>query len=193
MIKAGYVRVSEILGQWKRYDGINPVILQNKANLGTAVHESIAAHQDDIHLQVPEEAKGYFDSYLLWHDTVKPKLQSLGRLYCDKLMITGEVDSLVQMPHSEEWAIIDWKTCAQSDETIWKLQGQFYHYLCSSNSIEISKSFYFVQLMKDGKMPKVREYKSSSPLLNVCMSAYICHRYLNGVDQKTVDQSKCSL
>lgn len=188
MIKPGYIRVSEILGQWDRFGAIDKQVLEAKAQLGTAVHEAIKAHQECIHLGVPENAFGYFESYLKWYEVTKPQIKPMERLYCDKLMITGELDALVSFVGGGMPIIVDWKCTAAIDDLHWQLQGCWYHYLCQANSIEVDDRILFVQLQKDGSAPKVREYKRSSHLMNVCMSAYICYRYLNKIDQKSPNQ-----
>lgn len=185
MIRPGFIRVSEILGQWNRFEGINKDVLHAKAELGTAVHEAIKAHQECIHLAVPENAFGYFESYLKWLETASPLIHPGERLYCNKLKITGELDALVTFAGDKSSpVIVDWKCTAAIDDLHWQLQGCWYHYLCQANSIEVNDRILFVQLQKDGSAPKVREYKRSSHLMNVCMSAYICYRYLNKIDQK---------
>ena len=118
-------------------------------------------------------------------------METLGRLYCDTLKITGEIDALIKVGNS--LCLVDWKTSATANDKLWKLQGAFYQYLLKANGHEISPTFYFVQLDKEGNMPNVKVYQGSTELTNVCMSAYICHKYLNKVDKKSQDQSKCSL
>lgn len=187
MIKPGYTRVSEILGQWPQFEGVKPEVLAKKCALGTEVHEAIMGFHNDIHLPVGEDAQGYYDSFMKWHILCKYPMQSIGRLYCETLKITGEIDAIIKV--GEAWCLVDWKTCATANEKMWKLQGQFYQYLMKANGHELSTAFYFVKLDKDGGMPTVKVYESSKEIMNVCMSAYICHKYLNKVDRKSQDQS----
>jgi hypothetical protein len=181
-IKPGYTRVSEILAQWEDYVGVEKSVLERKAALGTQVHEAIMGFHEGIYLPVSPEAQGYFESFKLWQQRSKPKLQAIGRLYCEKLKITGEIDALCtfdpgQQP-SQETFVLDWKTTAMINESRWKLQGQFYHYLCKANGLPIGERFMFIQLQKDGSYPKVKVYDTSKELLNVCMSAYVCYKYM---------------
>lgn len=180
-IKPGYTRVSEILSQWDDYEGVEKSVLEKKAALGTEVHEAIMGVHEDIYLPFSEEAQGYMDSFLKWKEQATPQLVSIGRLYCDKLKITGELDCLCKIKGSDEWIIADWKTTAVLNEKRCKLQGQFYYYLFQSNNIDMryAPKFMFIQLKKDGAFPTVKVYDTSKELMNVCMSAYICYKYWN--------------
>ncbi len=180
-IKEGYIRVSEILSQWNRFGKIKKEVLEHKAEIGTNVHEAIKAHQQGYSFPL-EEGRGYFDSFYKWYfDTSFETIYFGTRFYCERLFITGEVDSIIRFPHSKKLVLIDFKTSASQDELFWQLQGQFYHYLCTQAEIELDDKFMFIQLDKEGKMPKVHTFKSSSSLMNVCMSAYICYKYLNRI------------
>lgn len=181
-IKPGYIRVSEILGQWNRFANIKEEVLKRKAAIGTAIHEAIAASYEDIYLPV-FQGKEYLQSFWKWLQASKAEICFGGqRYYCDILKITGEVDAVVKFPNESVPVLIDWKTSATKDELYWKLQGQFYIYLCAQNGVTLSERFLFIQLDKDGGMPKVHEFNTSRSLMNVCMSAYVCYKYMNRVD-----------
>lgn len=183
-IKPGYIRVSEILSQWDRFGNVNAEVLQAKSKLGTEVHEAITAHHHDIAFPITR-GEGYFTSYQKWIEISEfSTFYESRRFYCEKLKVTGEIDAIGTFPGSENLVLIDFKTSASKDNLFWQLQGQFYHYLCLTNEIKISDRFLFVQLHKDGNAPKVHEYKCSNSLMNICMSAYICYKYLNGLDVK---------
>lgn len=189
-IKPGYTRVSEILAQWDDYEGVEKSILEKKAALGTSVHEAIMGFHENIHLPVAEEAQGYYDSFLQWYNVNKYPMEAVGRLYCETLKITGEIDAIIKV--GSAWCLVDWKTTAAKNPKKWKLQGQFYHYLMSTNKKEISSVYYFIQLKKDGSFPTVEVYETDKQIMNVCMSAYICYKYMNKVDGKSQPDSKCS-
>lgn len=181
-IKPGYIRVSEILAQWDRFGHIQKETLANKAALGTQVHEAINAYANNYHLPLTL-GEGYFQSFAQWIETSQASIvHHSKRLYCDKLKITGEIDALIQFPGCDELILVDWKTAHSSDDLFWQLQGQFYAYLCKFNGIDLGSRFLFIQLDREGNLPKVREYKSSSSLMNVCMSAFICYKYINRLD-----------
>lgn len=181
-IKPGYIRVSQILSQWDRFSHVKEDVLKKKTELGTNVHEAISAHMDDFSLPL-EKGKEYIESFLKWQkETNFEIIYKSTRFYCDFLKITGEVDAIGRFPESKQLILVDFKTSASIDKTYWPLQGQFYHYLCKVNEIKISPSILFLQLNKEGKMPKAEEFKASDNLMNVCMSAYVCYKYINHLD-----------
>jgi hypothetical protein len=188
MIKPGYIRVSQILGQWDRFGGINEEVLKKKCALGTEVHDAIKAHHQDVALPVAG-GEGYFESFDNWFTASGVTIHTFAeRMYCDKLKLTGEIDAIVRFSGSDELVIVDWKTSSASDDLYWKLQGQFYHYLCTVNEIKVGPRFLFIKLDKQGKLPKVREYQVSSSLMNICISAYTCYKYLNKLDVNCPNQ-----
>jgi hypothetical protein len=179
-IKPGYTRVSSILGQWDTFGHIDPVVLQNKCNIGTRVHETIDAHHKNIYLPLDNAAKGYFDSYVRWEEVVKPNvIKNEERYYCDKLMITGQVDAIITFPGDGRLVLIDYKTSAQESPKTWPLQACFYHYLASQAGVELSDRLIFIKLDKTGQMPKIYEYQYSRQLWDVCLAAWTTYRYRN--------------
>lgn len=182
-IKEGYIRVSQILAQWDRFSNVKPEVLEAKTILGSDVHEAIYAHENQIGVMLEDKPYGYFKSFLEWEKISGAKfIKNATRFYDDNMKITGEVDGIIKFPESEELLLIDFKTSATQDDLIWPLQGQFYYHLCLLNNIIISKRFLFIQLNKNGEMPKIREYKASGKLMNVCISAYNCYQYMNKLD-----------
>ncbi len=179
-IKHGYTRVSEILNQWDRFGHINKDVLENKAAIGTRVHEAIKNHHDGMYTPLDAAASGYFDSYIKWEEENKPKLiQSEVRYYCDNMMITGQIDALVKIEGEESPVLVDYKTSAQENAKIWPLQAAFYHYLVSSSGLDISNKLIFVKLDKKGNLPKICEYTYNKTLWDICVSAWKCYKYLN--------------
>lgn len=179
-MKDGYTRVSDILSQWNRFAHIPKHIVARKAELGTKVHEYIQMWACDAFFASDDEVMGYLNSYIAWEKMVHPKMVRMEeRYYCDELMITGQCDAVVQFPYSDELVIIDYKTSASIDDKFWRMQGAFYHYLVSNSGLKISPRYLFLQLDKNGKMPKVREYEFSEKMWGYCMAALTSYRYLN--------------
>ncbi len=136
----GYLRVSEILARLQNFDAIDPEVLDNKAKIGTNVHNAIL--QDtagDFPLLETQRASAYFGSYLMWKKKEKPvfKMQ-VPRLYCNDLMITGEIDGLIETNRHQSPVLIDWKCSASANEEIWNMQAHFYWYLLERNGITAS-------------------------------------------------------
>lgn len=180
-IKAGYTRVTEILGQWHKYDHIDPFVLANKASIGTMVHEEIEAFEKTIQREpLPQSAQGFFDSYKKWRKSFPyPFIHQETRLYDEDLKITGQFDAIVDIPESKTKHLIDFKCTAQADHKIWPLQAAFYWLLSKSNGIQLSPVCYFIKLDKEGFMPTVLTYHIDSTRISTAMAAYQTYKYLN--------------
>ena len=186
-IRSGYLRVSEILSRLRDRTQINQLVLQDKADIGTEVHHNIHMHCLDIpveHKMYPvrnpmsgqiyreeRRGEGYFKSYLKWEDAVKPvyKHQEL-RLYDDELMITGQVDAVIDGGVDGTY-LLDFKCSYKADEDIWKMQAHFYWYLLSMNNLHLScdPAMCFLQLKKDGLMPEEYHFEFDEDILSQCI------------------------
>lgn len=179
-IKAGYTRVSSILGQWDKFGHIDKSILEAKCTLGTGVHNHIQNRCDGIVTPPDIWEQGYVDSWESWVSITEPHFAHTElRLYDNTLKITGAIDAIIQLPGSKELIIVDYKTSATPSPKSWALQGNFYHYLCRQNGLELGDRILFLQLKKTGKSPKLFEYQYTKEMWSICMSAYNCYRYLN--------------
>lgn len=165
-----YLRVSEILGRLQDFSKIDPEVLAEKCRIGTNVHESILQDSlGDFPLLETERAAAYFGSYAIFKAKEKPtyKMQ-VPRLYDDELMITGEIDGLVEGSLNVPY-IIDWKCSANANEEIWEMQAHFYWYLLKSNNIEIAPNMKWVNLRvrktwEEGKCgEKIARYHAAKP------------------------------
>lgn len=177
-IKEGYTRVSSILQQWDTFGHIDKEVLARKAALGTRVHEAIDDHHEGIYTPLEYAEAGYFDSYCKWEEEVKPKIiHNEARYYCDKLMITGQVDAIIEMPGDKLPVLVDYKTSANESPKMWPLQACYYYYLAKENGVELSTRLIFLKLDRAGDFPKVCEYRYSKKLWEVCLSAWTTYRY----------------
>lgn len=178
-IKKGYTRISSILQQWDTFGHIDKTMLMNKAELGTRVHEAIDSHHKGLFVPLDDKANWYFESYMRWEKSVKPKLvRNEERYYCDKLMITGQIDALIEIPGETKPVLVDYKTSANESAKMWPLQACFYHYLVTQSGLDISDRLIFMKLDKTGAMPKLFEYKYSKQLWHVCEAAWLTYTYL---------------
>jgi len=179
-IKQGYTRVSSILGQWDTFGHIDKAVLQNKADLGTRVHEAIDNHHKGLFVPLDDKANWYFESYIRWDRLTNAKIvKNEERYYCDKLMITGQIDALIELPGESKPVLVDYKTSANESPKIWPLQACFYHYLVTQTGLDISDRLIFLKLDKNGELPKVYEYKYTKQLWSICHSAWLTYTYLN--------------
>lgn len=178
-IKEGYTRVSAIISQWDKISHIDPIVLERKTILGTAVHQAIAGFFCGIPSVLTDEEGGkYFSSFLLWNSVRKPVVFDFEqRLYDHDLMITGCVDAILRFPDSNDLVLIDWKTSYNPDKLNWPLQASFYMSLLAKNGISDVTKATFVKLDKFGDMPKEFEFTQSEYLKLVCQQAYGTYMY----------------
>lgn len=153
-----YVRVSDILSSLQSFGHINPEVLEAKAKIGTDVHQAIV---DDCAGEFPiletNRAAAYFGSYKMGN--FGTKIRQVPRLFCDKLLITGECDGLLNTGEKHE-TLIDWKCTAGANVKIWTLQAHFYWYLLQQNGYTVGDNMMWVNL----KHTKVGdEYKAAKP------------------------------
>lgn len=184
-IKPGYIRVSEILSQWDRFGHIDPQVLQDKANLGTEVHrviDEVSSGMFTDEYLLPEKARKYLRSFRLWkNEGVKEWKKGEQRLYCEVFKITGQIDAFYQFPGENTLTIIDYKTSATASPKDWELQGTFYHHLAKVNGYLLSDRFLFLQLDKDGELPKVHEFKVRQEMITIMISALNCYKWRNSL------------
>lgn len=143
-----YIRVSEILARLQTFPTHDPIALDNrnkKGVIGTNVHNAVLSDAvGDFPLLNTEREAAYFGSYKMWQKKEKPvfKMQ-VPRLYDDELMITGEIDGLVQGAMAHPY-LVDWKCSASPNEQIWEMQLHFYWYLLKQNRIEVAPNMKLV-------------------------------------------------
>lgn len=167
-----YVRVSEVLKPFNDFSGIDPIVLNNKANLGTRVHQAI---NDEINGEFPiitPDIFGYIQSFHKWRELIEPTfLESEMRYYDSAKMLTGCIDTLIQLKGEEKAILVDFKTSAQESPTVWPMQAHLYQYLLSTANKIIAPRFLFLKLAKDGDFPKVCQYRFDLNILRKCLCA----------------------
>lgn len=141
----GYVRVSEILKRFSDYSDVDPVMLDEKAKIGTEVHEAIVRDcAEDFVVLNHKRSEAYFESYKIWKQKQFLVIEQVPRLYCDKLMITGECDGIL----GDNW-LLDWKCSASPNKEVWNMQAHFYWYLLKQNGHKVSDTMYWINLRHD--------------------------------------------
>lgn len=172
-IRDGYLRVSQILKSLSNFDGIEKGVLERKADIGTAVHKAIEMNHLGLCPVLGGRVTGYFNSFLAWQQLTGFRLvESERRLYCEELKITGQADAVAQCPDSGQKFLIDFKTSATAVLDYWELQGAFYKYLLTVNGFEVGDEYLFLQLDRNGKLPKVHKFKTTQVIWNQCLKFY---------------------
>lgn len=117
---------------------------------------------------VDEETKGYVKSFRQWWNKGIKVLSIEQRFYCSELMITGQVDMIIQTEDGP--VILDLKTSAKPSKT-WPLQGSAYAYMARKNGYDI-KGIQFLHLNKNGDEPDLYVYDDQFDLFNKCLDVY---------------------
>lgn len=188
-IKKDYIRVSQLIEPWRDYEmkkkgvKIDPAVLDNKAVIGTNVHEAIQMHS--LGLPIPElneREKKYFESYLKWEEKNEPTYHSQEiRLYDDYKGLTGQLDGIFSTPGIEDRHIIDFKTTSLATPRNWSIQLGWYYLLAKENKMETSTKAFILQLKDTGSPAKLHEFEITPDLIQFCHSIYQAYIYFNPI------------
>jgi hypothetical protein len=178
-----YARVSDIIVPFNDFSKISKEVLEKKAALGTEVHGMIADYVEQRFCIGSMKATEYFNSFLRWHDIVKPKfIQSEQRYWSDDLRLTGAIDAIVHIPGDKMPTLIDYKTSSLESPTTWPMQAHMYRMLLNEAGIYIADRFLFIKLSKDGLDPAVFDYRYSRTIDARCREEI--RKFWEKVDQK---------
>lgn len=143
-----------------KYKGISEATLNNAANKGTAVHNSIENYIKFEIDDVPPEHRGYFEAFLEWWNKYQPKVVgSELKVYHKLLRYGGTIDMLVYI--DGVLTLVDIKTTATLSDMTCGVQLEAYSQALKSLGIDVERKI-ILHLKKDGKYA-VREYPSKDP------------------------------
>lgn len=190
----GYTRVSEVCGFFSDLDKINPEVLKNAANRGTAVHNICTdiiegrgkfglvdevkkytvnneGELNEAHFanELPQ-VESLVKSFEFWLEGFGKEVKFLkpSRFFDTDMMITGECDFIYE--GCDGLVIVDLKTPASESPT-WLLQGSAYSYLAKKHGYDV-KQIEFVKLSKTGGFPNLYVYEEDMHLFKCCLTAY---------------------
>jgi hypothetical protein len=166
--KDDYVRVTSVL---KPFSGLHKVpadILKKAAERGNLVHRVCDALINGLGLldEVEESIYGYISSFEQWYKE-KIFIPKPDRFYCDKYMITGEIDGIYQ---DGGLVLFDIKTPLKESKT-WPLQCSAYAYLARLKGFNI-KRIEVIKLSKYGKEPTIYHYEENLDMFLKCLEMY---------------------
>jgi len=164
------VRVSEVLSMFYNFVGIDRGVLDAKAKIGTEVHEAIVEDcRGEFHVFAHDRARAYYESYVKWRPE-KLVIDQIPRLYDDELMLTGEIDGLL-----DGSTLIDWKCSATPNEKVWNMQAHLYWYLLTQNGYKINDNMLWINLChnkeKKALPARVFEFSFDQDVLSICIDA----------------------
>lgn len=191
---SNYTRVSSILSMMPTLDSdlkwgfpmqqLDQDMLKRKADLGTAVHEAIAAHIWGKFHPVTDKEEGYVNSFLEWEKAHGPfpiiphPPITENRLFYEPMKLTGCIDLMVRRQDNPIYTIYDYKCTVAEDKKKWPMQATFYHFLARVNGFKVRDQVHFLQLDRDGKAPNVYEYVIDDKLKSAMISLYNVYMYL---------------
>jgi len=188
-----YDRVSSVLWHFSGLHKIDPNVLALAANRGTCVHKLIDAYIGGFGLHTIDSLVGNYCEDLFPSDGIeeliekeKDKVRLMfqsfekwsankqfipkpDRFFCDKLMITGELDQIWKDEHGRN-VLIDFKTSYNESKT-WMLQGSAYAHLAELNGHTID-FIEFVQLSKTGGNPRLYHYQKEFNLFKAHLDVF---------------------
>ena len=167
-------------GKWGYpMQNINQEVLQRKADLGTSVHAAISSHVRDEFCVTSSRIDGYLTSYLNWEKAMDLHFRETEtRLYNELMSLTGCIDMMAGLGPAYPKYTIDFKCTVSPDPVKWPIQAALYHFLATSNNLQVDKTVLFVQLDPKGEAPKVHEYEVTKSLTATALSFYNAYTYL---------------
>ena len=164
-----YDRVTAVLAAFMDFDNIPQDILKRKQEIGTKVHSSIEAYNNNLGMIIEnEEIAPYLDSFLKWKHVKNKLIKCEERLYCPKLQITGQIDMIMEI--EGENVLFDVKT-SSSVHKHYQLQLSAYRYLAKENGIRVDKQAILL-LDKEGKDPQEFYFEDQLPIFLSCLDVY---------------------
>lgn len=168
-ILPGFTRITSILSPFSGLSNVNPDVLRNAADRGTRTHTACDCLVAGVGDWFDDDILGYVESFRKWY-VGKEFIEKPSRMYCEDLMITGELD-LIYI-EDDELVLVDLKTSSNPSKT-WLLQGTAYSYLAKKNGFKDGfKRIEFVKLLKDGKEAKVFTYEEDFDLFMKVFDTY---------------------
>ena len=154
-----YLRITNILAPFTGIEFVPSKYLEPASLKGSLVHHHIQNLLAGFETPVENsEIEPYLNSFArFWQDSfhvfAESKIILEKRLYDDENLITGCIDCVIV--NEEKTLVFDWKTSKTIHPQNFSLQGAAYKYLLEVSGFTNVQNCVFVQLMRDGKEPKL--------------------------------------
>lgn len=173
-----YARVSDIICPFTDYGKVDPLVLANKARIGTEVHKAINDEINDEFPIMAKDCEGYFNSYIRWKEGCEAKFhRTEERFFCDKLRITGQIDAIITLPQYDYsianfgTILLDFKTSVKENPVTWPMQAHLYMYLLCENGIKNINNAFFLKLNRWGGYAENFVYPYDQAVMDKCFEA----------------------
>lgn len=165
-----YARVSKIIQHLSDFSRIDPEVLKRKQEIGTELHDGVFDFLNDEMPIMAERALKYFESFTKWFKAINPKvLETEKRYFNQEKMITCRMDGIFLIPFENLPVIVDYKTALMESPT-WIYQAHLYHYIITSQGVQLGDRVLYLKLDSKGGIPKTITYQIEKPFLSHCIS-----------------------
>lgn len=157
------------------YGTVDKETLTKAAGKGTAVHNAIDNYLEFGVDDIPEEYRGYMDSFLGWMEMSKPEIIATERKVYHKLFRYAGTSDLLCMIDGK-MTLVDYKTSYQEQPLLHNIQLEGYARAWDSQGVEIEDRL-ILHLKKDGKY-MAHHYPKSAENFEVMKSLNTLYNYM---------------
>lgn len=159
-MKESWPSVTQILQPWQDFSHVPPGRLQEAAGRGKEIHAICANIALDLWVpDIPDNCKGYIESFRLWLPVVEGVIAVEKRLYSHTYRFKGRLDFICLIQGDKGLTVVDLKSPVAKSKT-WPLQTAAYRHLALMEWPNITR-IATLQLSPEGKSAKLREYTGS--------------------------------
>jgi len=173
-------RVTEILRYFSGFQYVPKNILEKAAARGSSVHAICAGIAKGAWVpdgMVPQELKGYVDSFRKWADEEVAEFMIIEKRYQDEERnFSGQLGFVVKSKAGQDW-LVDLKTSAAPQKT-YPVQMAAYQYLLKNHGVYV-KGAQLVYLDREGDTPKVHRLEDMSEETRIFLCALDCWHFFN--------------
>lgn len=175
-----YVSVTEVLENWNDFSMISRAQLKAAQVRGTVVHDLAFKYLAEKFVpSVPDEYKGYWDSFRRWADAEIVEIFFLEeRLTSEAYRFTGQLDIAARLRGFDLPMIIDTKTAVSAGKT-WAPQLAAYRWLAMDQRSLITGAPAHLRPNKNGKKAIFRTVEDVELATQMFFKALELHHYFS--------------
>ncbi|MFH2041792.1 MAG: Dna2/Cas4 domain-containing protein [Acidobacteriota bacterium] len=178
--------VTTVLSPFADFSRVPPDVLEAACERGTAVHTFCAAYAAAhaigiwaMAMPVPEELRGYFDSFRLWFDVIVSEVISVEEeLIDDSFGFCGHPDLVVKSQQGET-LLVDLKSTLMHPRTFQLQCAAYTHLIEKKHGIKIDRAG-TLHLSKEGKAPQMRWTENNREAITIFLQLLSVHNFLTG-------------
>jgi hypothetical protein len=175
-----YPSVTKVLSPYVDFSMIRDDVLKAAGERGTAAHNACFAYAAGLpSFGMPDEVKGYFESFKRWFDSAVAEVLFIEeRMIDDRFGFHGEPDILVKSKGGEV-LLPDLKTPLAKSKS-WRLQMAGYNRLIEISDYPNPDRIGSLRLSPEGKTPHMDWYEGNRAAdFNVFLSCLNAYRFFN--------------